>query len=174
MTQARCSCICPKEISLDIKTDITKLSGWNSEVQIQTSRTNRDCCVVHAYRRGDGDRRWDEGVGVSRGLEIVDEVSFEVATDLENRLGSRKAEEPLVLGIEWNIVEACGGNAVFGKCRVGPRCLSHLRRRRSLSRRLRTLYGSLLVGRRGCRGRGCRGRGSLRRSAAVQLAKPRF
>src|SRR5215831_2726336 len=169
MTQARCRCICPKEISLHIKTDITKLSGWNSEVQIHTSRPNRDSCVVHAYGRGDGDRRWYEGVGVSRGLEIVDEVGFEVATDLENRLGSRKAEEPLVLGIEWNIVEACGGNAVFGKCRVGPCCLPHLRRRRSLSGNLRTLYGSFLVG-----GRSRWGRGSLRRSAAVQLAKPCF
>jgi len=39
------------------------------------------------------------------------EVGLEVATDLEERLGSWQAEESLVLGIEGNIIEARGGNS---------------------------------------------------------------
>jgi len=82
-----------KKIAFNIEPYIAELSTWNPEVETQASRTDRDSCIVHADHRGDRNRGWNEGVGVSCGLEIVDEVGLEVSADLEDGLGSWQSEK---------------------------------------------------------------------------------
>ena len=145
----------PKKSAFHIKANFSDLCIGNPEVQAQACGADGNGGVIYASWLGDGKRRRNERIGVSRRFQIVDEICLKVAADFQDGLCSRQLKKSVVLGVKRHVIEASGCDGVLRKLPVTGRGFANMRGGGADARRFRGLNGAILPREGAVEGVGC-------------------